>query len=167
MKTNLKTDLYGFLCNNRVYDLDVNDAKGFIKKGLAEQVDIELILEGNNNIDLETKPVCSKEELKLRGVQEKKKKLKTKMILKKNMIKANSKNKMDAEDQCEIALAPLKEELEFLAEKEEQMKEKLNGKPEKNTEEIEDIMGEAVEEIVEESKKENKNTKKKNKKNKR
>lgn len=124
----MKSETYGFLNNTRVYDVDTNDAKLWIKKGFAMQLDLDLTIEEVRIQDKEDikKLTCSKEELKLKGLRQKKKKLKKRSIQKKNMIKANARSKAEEKASIRDIVEPMLKEVSEIDEKIKKTEEKLN-----------------------------------------
>lgn len=127
MTTNFKTSKYGFLNNTKIYDVDVDDAKFWIKNGYAIQQDLDTTIQQIKMEDelVSKEVVCSKEELKLKGLREAKSALRRKATLKKNMIKANSKNKEDEKTLIKEEILPIEEEIKVLDEKIKKAEEKL------------------------------------------
>ena len=127
MTTNFKTNKYGFLKNTSIYDLDVDDAKNFIKRARAIQLDLDLtIAEVKKENEVAIKEVvCSKEELKLNGLREAKVKLRKKTTLKRNMIKANAKNEGEKKSLLKSEVEPMNAEIAILDEKIKRTEEKL------------------------------------------
>lgn len=99
-KTNLKTDLYGFLRNDgTVYEIPANEAKTMVEKGWAEY--------SRSHADIEI------EELEKKGTEKLLSELKRNKQVKENLIKVNTKGM----DEAEVEVAKVTEKYDAQIEK--------------------------------------------------